>query len=53
VRYLRVPLITKRIYYSDCEILVAQITARIDFLTVRNLSFASEIQLLSSVLFNL
>jgi hypothetical protein len=50
VRYLGVTLITKRLSSSDCETLVGRITARIDSWTVRNLSFAGRLQLLSSVL---
>jgi len=53
VRYLGVPLITKRLTASDCENLVAWITTRIESWLVRNLSFAGRLQLLSSVLLSL
>jgi hypothetical protein len=53
VRYLGVPLITKRLSSSDCETLVSRITDRIDSWTVRSLSFAGRLQLLSSVLISL
>jgi hypothetical protein len=53
VRYLGVPLISKRLTSVDCESLVAKITARIDSWLVRKLSFAGRLQLLSSVLVSL
>lgn len=53
VRYLGVPLITKRLTSVDCESLVTKITARIDFWLVKKLSFAGRLQLLSSVLLSL
>lgn len=53
VRYLGVPLITKRLAVCDCEALVSKITARIDSWLSRNLSFAGRLQLMSSVLLSL
>ncbi|XP_062143871.1 uncharacterized protein LOC133851454 [Alnus glutinosa] len=53
VQYLGVPLITKRLSAFDCEVLVANISGRIDSWLVRNLSFAGRLQLISSVLFSL
>jgi len=53
VRYLGVPLITKRLSSSDCECLVNKITTRNDSWLVKNLSFAGRLQLLSSVLLSL
>jgi len=53
VRYLGVPLVTKRLSSSDCECLVNRITARIDSWLVKNLSFAGRLQLLSSVLLSM
>jgi hypothetical protein len=53
VRYLGVPLITKRLSAVDCEALVAKISGRIDSWLVRHLSSAGRLQLISSVLFSL
>jgi hypothetical protein len=53
VRYLGVPLITKRLSAVDCECLVNRITSRMDTWLNKHLSFASRLQLLSSVLFSL
>jgi len=53
VRYLGVPLISKRLTAGDCDALVSKITARIDSWLARNLSFAGRLQLLSSVLLSL
>jgi hypothetical protein len=53
VRYLGVPLITKRLSAADCEGLLAKFTARIDSWCVKHLSFAGRLQLISSVLFSL
>jgi hypothetical protein len=53
VRYLGVPLISKRLSAVDCEDLVAKIAGRIDSWLVKHLSFAGRLQLLSSVLFSL
>jgi hypothetical protein len=53
VRYLGVPLITKRLTAADCEGLVAKFTSRIDSWCSKHLSFASRLQFISSVLFSL
>jgi hypothetical protein len=53
VRYLGVPLITKRLSTADCEGLLAKFTARIDSWCVKHLSFAGRLQLISFVLFSL
>jgi hypothetical protein len=53
VRYLGVPLITKRLSAMDCDALVAKIAGRIDSWLVRHLSFARRLQLISSILFSL
>jgi hypothetical protein len=53
VRYLGVPLITKRLSFVDCEDLVAKILERIDSWLIRHLSFAGRLQLISFVLFSL
>jgi len=53
VRYLGVPLISKRLSVADCEALVAKVSGRIDSWLVRHLSFAGRLQLLSIVLFNI
>jgi hypothetical protein len=51
VRYLGVPLITKRLSAADCESLFTKISARIDSWPVKHLSFAGRLQLLSYFLF--
>jgi hypothetical protein len=53
VRYLGVPLITKRLSALDCDALVAKVAGRIDSWLVRHLSFAGRLQLITSVLFSL
>ncbi len=53
VRYLGVPLITKRLSSMDCESLVAKIIAQIDSWLVQKLSFAGRLKLLSCVLISL
>jgi hypothetical protein len=53
VHYLGVPLTTKRLTATDCEMLVSKITARIDSWVVRKLSFAGRLQLISSILYSL
>jgi hypothetical protein len=53
IRYLGVPLITKRLTAVDCKMLVSKITARIDSWLVKNLSFAGFLQLISLVIYYL
>jgi hypothetical protein len=53
MRYLGVPLITKRLSAVDCESLITKISSRIDSWLVTKLSFAGRLQLLSSVLLSL
>jgi len=53
IRYLGVPLITKRLSAMDHYALVAKIAGRIDSWLVRHLPFAGRLQLISSILFNL
>jgi hypothetical protein len=53
VRYLGVPLISKRLATVDCEGLMAKITNKIDSWLVKHLFFASRLQLISSVLYSL
>ena len=53
VRYLRVPLISSRLSAVECGALITRITGRIDSWLSRNLSFASGLQLISSVLYRL
>lgn len=53
VRYLGVPLITKKLSATDCECLVTKVSAKIDSWLVKNLSFAGRLQLISSVLCSL
>lgn len=53
VRYLGVPLITKRLSKADCEGLVVKFTSRMDSWCSKYLSFAGRLQLISSDLFSL
>jgi len=53
IRYLGVPIITKRLSSSDCECPVNKIIERLDSWLVKNLSFAGRLQLLSSVLLSM
>jgi len=50
VRYLGVPLITKRLSAVDCVTLVAKFISRIESWLVKHLSFAGRLQLITSVL---
>jgi len=40
VRYLGVPLVTKRLTAVDCECLISRVTARLDLWLVKHISFA-------------
>jgi len=53
VRYLGVPLVTKRLTAVDCECLISRVTARMDLWLVKHISFAGRLQLISSILFSL
>ena len=53
VRYLGVPLITKRLMAKDCEPLVRVITTRINAWAVRFLSYAGRLQLIQSIPFSM
>ena len=53
VRYLGVPLVTRRLTEKDCAPLVDKITARISSWTSKFLSYAGRFQLIQSVLFNI
>jgi len=53
VRYLGVPLITRRLSVADCEALMDKFTSRIDSWCSKHLTFAGRLQLISSVLFSL
>ncbi|KAJ0453055.1 putative RNA-directed DNA polymerase [Helianthus annuus] len=50
VRYLGVPLISTRLAYRDCKILIERVKRRIDNWMSRSLSFAGRLQLINSVL---
>ena len=53
VRYLGVPLITRRLGVKDCDSLVDKITARIRSWSSKLLSYARRLQLIQSILFSL
>jgi hypothetical protein len=50
VRYLEVPLISKKLSAAYCSMLMEKISRRIDSWMSKNLSFAGRLQLLSFVL---
>jgi len=49
IQYLGVPLLSKRLTATDCDVLVSKIASCIDSWLARNLSFAGRLQLVSSV----
>jgi hypothetical protein len=53
VRYLGVPLISKRLSATDCNVLLERVAGRINSWMARKLSFAGRLQLVSSVLFSI
>ena len=53
VRYLGVPLITTRLVYNDCAVLVEKLDNRITNWKNKTLSFAGRLQLITSVLSSL
>ncbi|GJS51922.1 RNA-directed DNA polymerase, eukaryota, reverse transcriptase zinc-binding domain protein [Tanacetum coccineum] len=53
IKYLGVPLVTKKINVNDCKILIEVIQNRINDWKNRNLSFAGRLLLISSVLASL
>ncbi|XP_022762128.1 uncharacterized protein LOC111308033 [Durio zibethinus] len=53
VRYLGVPLVTRRLSVGDCTPLVQKITARIQCWATRHLAYAGRLQLIQSVIFSL
>ncbi|KAJ0935111.1 putative RNA-directed DNA polymerase [Helianthus annuus] len=50
VRYLGVPLISSKLSYKDCKVLVEKMEKKIDNWTTKSLSFAGRLQLVNSVL---
>ena len=53
VRYLGVPLVTRRLSLKDCSNLVDKIKARINNWSTKLLSYAGRIQLIQSVLYSI
>ena len=53
VRYLGVPLVTRRLSAKDCTPLVDKIALRINCWSTKLLSYAGRLQLIQSVLFSL
>lgn len=53
VRYLGVPLISKKVSSSDCESLLEKMSSRINSWLSKHLSLAGRLQLLSSVLYSI
>ncbi|KAI3808225.1 hypothetical protein L1987_24173 [Smallanthus sonchifolius] len=50
VRYLGVPLISSRLMYRDCKVLVDRLDKKIDNWMTKSLSFAGRLQLIKSVM---
>ena len=50
VRYLGVPLVTKRLIEKDCEPLVEKITAKVKLWMTKFLSYAGRLQLIQFVI---
>ncbi|KAJ0572336.1 putative reverse transcriptase zinc-binding domain-containing protein [Helianthus annuus] len=50
VRYLGVPLISSKLMYKDCKVLVDRLEKRVDNWMTKSLSFAGRLQLINSVL---
>ena len=53
VRYLGVPLVTRRLSERDCIPLVDKITARINHWAVKTLSYVGRFRLIQSVIFSI
>ena len=53
MKYLGLPLISARLFHSDCQPLLDKIMARIQSWTSSSLSFAGRLQLISSVLYSI
>ncbi|XP_039009143.1 uncharacterized protein LOC120137444 [Hibiscus syriacus] len=53
VRYLGVPLITRKLSENDCESLIASIKARLALWSGKNLSYAGRLELVRAVLFSI
>ena len=53
MKYLGVPLITKKIGYKECKQLVDKVKSRIDDWRNKYLSYAGRLQLIASVLASL
>jgi hypothetical protein len=53
IQYLGVPLLSKQLTATDCDVLVSKIASHIDSWLARNLSFVGRLQLVSSVLLNM
>jgi hypothetical protein len=53
IRYLGVPLISKKLSAVDSEVLVEKIAGRITSWLSKNLTFAGRLQLMQSVLFSM
>lgn len=50
IRYLGVPLLSKRHYIQDCKVLVDKVRKKVQDWKNKSLSFAGRLQLISSVL---
>ena len=53
IKYLGVPLITKKLSYGDCKTLIERITARINSWRAKFLSYAGRLVLLKSILWSI
>ena len=53
VKYLGVPLVTRRLLAKDCEALMDRLKARITNWSTKMLSYAGRVQLIQSILFSI
>ena len=53
VRYLGVPLVTRRLTDKDCRPLVERITSRINHWSTKFLSYAGRLQLVQAMLYSI
>ena len=53
VRYLGVPLVIRRLTFTDCNPLIERVKARINSWSSKLLSYAGRLQLINSILFSI
>ncbi|KAL4354455.1 hypothetical protein GQ457_06G034820 [Hibiscus cannabinus] len=53
VRYLGIPLVTRRLTEKDCDVLLEKVKARLGQWSSRKLSYAGRLQLINAVIFSI